>query len=61
MNYNVLRQPISSTTATVHRHLVDLWQWKEKQSLDEQEDDEHEFKMPRINVEELIDLIAVKT
>jgi hypothetical protein len=46
-----------STRQPVHRHLEDLNSdnnGQKKRSLDEQ-DDEHEFKKPRIEGEELID------
>ena len=71
MNHYVPRQPItqvtqpSSSTAParpvtrqpVHRYLEDVTSDNEgkKRSLDEQEDDEHEFKKSRLDGEELID------
>ena len=71
INHYVPRQPIvhsaqaSSSTAparpltrqSVLRHLEDLTSDNEgkKRSLDEQEDDEHEFKKSRLDGEELID------
>ena len=71
MNHYVPRQPIthstqaSSSTAParpltrqpVHRHPEDLTSDNEgkKRSLDELEDDEHEFKKSRLDGEELID------
>ena len=71
MNHYVPRQPIthsaqaSSSTAPArplphqpaHHHLEDLTSDNEgkKRSLDEQEDDEHEFKKSRLAGEELID------
>ena len=70
MNHYVPRQPITnsaqafsstalarpSTRQLVHRHLQDLTSDNEgkKRSLDEQEDDEHEFKKSRLDGEELI-------